>query len=57
MSVHDGIDDLLLVVPATRTVHRWVCDATPVRSVAWSPAMAGLDDEACPACLPDGLPT
>lgn len=52
----DGLDDLLVVVPHLGVVHRWFCLLAMRAPLAtWRPEMAGLDDRACPECLPDGL--
>lgn len=53
----DGLDDVLTVEVLGGRVHRGLCDRLPRRQTArWSPDVAGIDDRACPECLPSGLP-
>lgn len=50
--------EVLVVSFDTGVVHRWQCEQGPQGAdrIGWSTAMAGHDDQACTACLPEGLP-
>ena len=53
-----GLDDVLVTSRWGGRVHRWDCVERPSGAyLAWTPRMAGLDDRACPRCLPEGLPS